>query len=469
MNKKYSKPTLIQGGMGIGVSSHQLANTVSREGGLGVVSLTAVTVSFLRRLMDKEEDYLNACEGFIDPEFVKEVTFKYYGKKNNEAYQMIEMPSLNPSTFFLKAMVLSSYVEVSLAKKGHNGVIGINMLEKIQIPTLPLLFGAMLAGVDYVIMGAGIPIRMPQIIDQFSNKEKANYLVKLNDASQPQVTYEFDPNDLFDLESIEIKKPKFLAVVSSLTLANYLLKATHKPDGFIIELPTAGGHNARPRGELVFDETGEPVYGKKDEIDFEGFRKLGYDFWLAGGFGSHEKYKEALSLGAVGIQVGSAFAFCEESGFTKEIKEQVIKQVLEDNLTVKTDFLASPTGFPFKVADVLGSLHDDESYQKRKRICDLGYLREAYEKPDGKIGYRCPSEPVEDYVRKGGNIEDTVGRKCLCNGLVSAIGVAQSRASIKEKSIVTAGNDAIFIKRFIKPGNKHYQAIDVINHILYNK
>ncbi|MFA7376778.1 MAG: nitronate monooxygenase [Acholeplasmataceae bacterium] len=469
MNKKYSKPTLIQGGMGIGVSSHQLANTVSREGGLGVVSLTAVTVSFLRRLMDKEEDYLNACEGFIDPEFVKEVTLKYYGKKNNEAYQMIEMPSLNPSAFFLKAMVLSSYVEVSLAKKGHHGVIGINMLEKIQIPTLPLLFGAMLAGVDYVIMGAGIPIRMPQIIDKFSNKEKANYLVKLNDSSQPQVTYEFVPNDLFDLESIEIKKPKFLAVVSSLTLANYLLKATHKPDGFIIELPTAGGHNARPRGELVFDETGEPVYGKKDEIDFEGFRKLGYDFWLAGGFGSHEKYKEALSLGAVGIQVGSAFAFCEESGFTKEIKEQVIKQVLEDNLTVKMDFLASPTGFPFKVADVLGSLHDDESYQKRKRICDLGYLREAYEKPDGKIGYRCPSEPVEDYVRKGGNIEDTVGRKCLCNGLVSAIGVAQSRASIKEKSIVTAGNDAIFIKRFIKPGNKHYQAIDVINHILYNK
>lgn len=463
------KPSIIQGGMGIGVSSPRLANAVSQAGGLGVVSLTAVTVTYLRRLMDKDETYVQASKAFIDQDLVREVLDKYYGKKNNESYQMIEMPTVEPSEFFTKVMVLSSFVEVSLAKKGHDGLIGVNMLEKIQIPTLPLLFGAILAGVDYVIMGAGIPLRMPLIIHQLSNKESAVYHVKLNDSKvRTHIDYEFNPNRYFNLSEINLNKPQFLAVVSSLTLANYLLKTEYKPDGFVIELPIAGGHNARPRGELLFDESGEPIYGKKDEIDYEGFRKLGVDFWLAGGFGSHEKYKEALSLGAKGIQVGSAFAFCDESGFSSDIKDQAIKQALLMNLTVKTDFNASPTGFPFKVINLEYTLFDEVSYKERTRICDLGYLREAYQREDGKIGYRCPSEPVDDYVRKGGKLEDTVGRKCLCNGLVSATGLKQTRKQKEEKPIITAGNDVVHITRFIKEGQNRYHALDVINHILYN-
>lgn len=469
MNNIIRQPLIIQGGMGIGVSSPKLASEVARYGQLGVVSLTGVAISFLRKLMDKVTHYKEAAQSFFDQSFVSEVMTKYYGKKKNNAYLSIEMPTINPSRFLLKTLVLSAYVEVHLAKKGHDGLVGINMLEKIQMPTLPSLFGAILASVDYVIMGAGIPVKIPEVLAQLSKKEATSLHIKLNDSVEKNyINQTFDPNEYFELTNLTLKKPKFLAVVGSLTLANYLLKAAVKPDGFIIEMPIAGGHNAPPRGSLEFDSDGEPIYGPKDDVDLAGFRKLGVDFWLAGGFGTKEKLKEALDNGARGIQVGSAFAFCDESGFTTSIKQQVINQVLSEKLTVKTDMKASPTGFPFKVLNVTGTLHDETAYLKRKRVCDLGYLREAYEKADGNIGYRCPSEPVDDYVKKGGKVEDTIGRKCLCNGLVSAIGVAQLRNNEKEGSLITAGNDVVNIKKFIKENQVTYSAKDVLDELLCN-
>ena len=58
-------------------------------------------------------------------------------------------------------------------------------------------------------------------------------------------------------------------------------------------------------------------------------------------------------------------------------------------------------------------------------MCNLGYLRTGYLKGDGTVGYRCAAEPVKDWVRKGGEVEATVGRKCLCNGLMADAGVPQ--------------------------------------------
>ena len=57
--------------------------------------------------------------------------------------------------------VAANFVEVLLAREGHANPVGINYLEKIQLPHLPSLYGAMLAGVSYVLMGAGIPARVP--------------------------------------------------------------------------------------------------------------------------------------------------------------------------------------------------------------------------------------------------------------------------------------------------------------------
>lgn len=73
---------------------------------------------------------------------------------------------------------------------------------------------------------------------------------------------------------------------------------------------------------------------------------------------------------------------------------------------------------------------------------DLGYLRHAYKREDGTLGYRCPSEPIEDYVEKGGDLAETRGRKCLCNGLMANIGLAQRRPTgYVEQPLVTTRDD----------------------------
>jgi len=109
---------------------------------------------------------------------------------------------------------------------------------------------------------------------------------------------------------------------------------------------------------------------------------------------------------------------------------------------------------------------DESAQHTRERKCDLGYLRVAYRRDDGRTDYRCAAEPVDDYVRKGGLEEDTVGRKCLCNALTSNIGQPQLRAeSPDEPPLLTSGDDLMSIASFLN-GRDHYSADDVIDYLL---
>ena len=113
-----------------------------------------------------------------------------------------------------------------------------------------------------------------------------------------------------------LTRPLFLAIVSSPVLAeNLRRKASGRVDGFVVEAAIAGGHNAPPRGPMQLTPDGEPIYGERDRIDPAKFAEIGLPFWLAGGYGRIGKLREAQAFGAMGIQVGTAFAFCEESGF----------------------------------------------------------------------------------------------------------------------------------------------------------
>lgn len=217
---------------------------------------------------------------------------------------------------------------------------------------------------------------------------------------------------------------------------------------------------------MTLDEHGEPIYGERDQIDLSKFRELGIPFWLAGSFGTQERLGEALAAGACGVQIGTAFAFCEESGIQDEIKCEVVRRSLEGHSNVFTDPLASPTGFPFKVYDYPLSVSDSEVLHQRERICDLGYLREAFIRPDGKVGFRCAGEPCDDYVAKGGKREATDGRICVCNGLLATVGLGQVRKGIPEPVLVTAGNDVQNLGRYVRPGATRYTAAEVLNVIL---
>ena len=150
----------------------------------------------------------------------------------------------------------------------------------------------------------------------------------------------------------------------------------------------------------------------------------------------------------VGIQIGTLFAFSNESGFTAELKRSVLESALRGEVAVRTDPLASPTGYPFKVVTWSG---DKDAGIPRKRICDMGYLRTAYAREDGKIGFRCASEPIEDYVKKGGDIAETTGRRCLCNSLMANVNIGQFREDgFQETQLLTSGDDLTMIAEFLQ-------------------
>jgi len=466
-------PVIIQGGMGVGVSGWRLASAVSGAGQLGV-SGTGIDTILVRRLQlgDLEGHIRRALRAFPVPDVARRILDHYFvpgGKRATEPYKAKPTPKAEPSRRLLDLLVASNFVEVFLAKEGHGRPVGINFLEKIQLPTLPSLYGAMLAGVDYVLMGAGIPKAIPAFLDRLARGLRVEQKLDVKDAMPgEEYTTSFDPVEYAGGSLPPVSRPKFLAIVSSHVLAIMLARKVSPPvDGFVVEAPSAGGHNAPPRGRLELTEEGEPRYGERDVPDLEAIRELGLPFWLAGSRAEPEKITEALELGAAGVQVGTAFAYCEESGFEDDVKRHVLKLSQDKRARVFTDPVASPTGFPFKVVPIEGTMSEPAEYEKRNRICDLGYLRTAYRREDGTLGWRCPSEPEADFLRKGGAEEEMVGRKCLCNALMANIGMGQiRRTGESEGRLVTSGDDVANVARFLPPGAETYTASDVIRYLL---
>jgi NAD(P)H-dependent flavin oxidoreductase YrpB (nitropropane dioxygenase family) len=219
------------------------------------------------------------------------------------------------------------------------------------------------------------------------------------------------------------------------------------------------------------DASGQPVYDERDDVDLAEIARIGLPFWLAGGHATPEGLRAALAAGAAGVQVGTAFGFCEESGFDPALKEQVLALVAAGTVGVRSDWRASPTGFPFRVVDLPLTLSDTTVRTDRAAVCDLGVLRSAYVTPAGTVDYRCPAEPRAAYLdRKGGHEATMQGRVCLCNALLSSAGMPQRRRNgYVEPPLVTAGNDFTTVARLLRelPVGQHtYSAAAVVRHLL---
>lgn len=464
-----SLPWLIQGGMGIAISSWRLARTVSLIGQLGVVSGTAIDNVFVRRLQDHGVDQMMSeiLQSFPNQKVVDPLLRDFGARRKPLApYRTLPMLTHESSGLSIDALVLAAFVEVSLAKRGHDGAVGINLLTKVQLPTAATLCGAMLAGVDYVIMGAGVPTHIPGVLERLSRGEPVELPLSISGASgeNPATSLRFDPTPYLDTRPLV--RPRFVAVVSSHVLATALAKRSNGPvDGFVVERPVAGGHNAPPRGSFEVDAEGNPVYGPRDVVDYDALSALGKPFWIGGGVTSPEHVKEAFSLGASGVQVGTLFAYCTESGMEIGLRRRIVNEVARGAVQVRTSLRASSTGYPFKVAAIPGTIAAPDAYAARKRRCDLGYLREPFAKTDGSLGYRCAAEPVTAYVRKGGLVESTTGAACLCNGLMATCGLGQLRSSGgRETPIVTSG-DCINEMRALLGAGGEYSASDVVAHL----
>lgn len=458
--------------MGVAVSDWRLANAVGRAGQLGVVSGSMLDTVFVRRLQDGDPGghMRRAIAAFPVPEISDEILRRYFnpnGRAPGVAYKALPMYKQRVSDARQRVTVLANFVEVWLAREGHSGPVGLNLLTKVQMPNLASLYGAMLAGVNVVIMGAGIPREIPGVLDAFAHHRAARVKFEIDGLARDETEYlTFDPASCTSpaLTSVPLGRPAFVAVVSAASLAATLArKSTGRVDGFIVEGPTAGGHNAPPRGELRLNDRGEPLYGERDTVDLAKMRELGLPFWLAGGFGSPAGLQTALAAGAAGIQVGTLFAYCEESGLATNLKARVLAAIAAGAVSLRTDPRASPTGYPFKIVELPG---DAERAAARTRVCDLGYLRVPVRTNDGRTIYRCAAEPVDAYVLKGGAAADTEGRRCLCNGLTANIGQAQWRPATGEEeiSLVTSGDDLLSLSAFAE-ANPGFTARHVIRYL----
>ncbi|HEY5621138.1 MAG TPA: nitronate monooxygenase [Pontiella sp.] len=463
--------------MGFGISDWHLARAVSSLGQLGVVSGTALDVVLARQLQNGDPDgrIRSALEHFPFPRMAQRIFDAFYipgGIAKDTPYRPIPMHNLEGLREPQELCIIGNFVEVFLARQGHDNPVGINSLEKIQIPHLPSIYGALLAGVSAVIMGAGIPLAVPGILDALKHHQPAEYPIAVIGADGENEIYKlaFDPALFIEDGAVPaaLERPDFLPIVSSEALASILLrKAGGSIEGFIVEGNVAGGHNAPPRGKLTLSAEDEPVYGSRDIANLSAFREMGLPFWLAGSYGSAEGLQRALQEGAAGVQAGTAFALCRESGLLRDVRRELLREAMAGKARIFTDAQASPTGFPFKVADLKGSLSEETVYNSRRRICDIGFLRQPYRRPDGKIGYRCAAEPIASYIAKGGREEDTVGRKCLCNALAANIGMPQRLPDGSyEKCLVTMGDDLVDIGRFCTAGSLDYSAEDVVRVLL---
>lgn len=465
-------PTIIQGGMGVAVSNWRLARRVAEFGELGVVSGTGIDTVLVRELQ-RGDPYgrLRVLRGYPDQEIVEWLTATFYvegGIEDGAPYKLLPIHRFKPTLRSQRVLSAATFSEVALAKEGHGGLVGINLMSKLKRYSLTCMYGAMLAGVDAVLVGAGIPIEEVEALQQLAAGQPTRLRLDVDTALAPDTKgpfyYELDPANLVpDLQPLPC--PQFYPIVSSDLLANILHKKLPPGSvaGWIIEGPVAGGHNAPPRNKGC-DEEQNPVYDERDRANLERIAALGLPFYLAGGYGTPEKLREALAAGATGVQVGSLFSLADESGYPAAEKETIIGGIHRGELSIRTDGRVSATGFPFKVVELTGTLGLRENLAGRTRMCDLGYLQQAYLDEKGRVQGRCPAEPVADYLRKGGEEEDTHRRACLCNALMANIGLGQTQKWGEEGQLFTAGDDLVRLP-LGSAERPRYTAEDVVRYL----
>ena len=256
-------PLIIQGGMGVGVSGWPLARAVAMTGQLGVVSESALDTLLARRLQlgDPGGVIRRALASFPSSDVSEQILSRYFvegGLDPGQPFRLVERLSLEPTQQAVDLIVAANFVEIFLAKEGHDGLVGVNYLEKIQMATPAAAYGAMLAGVDYVLVGAGIPAELPGLLDALAAGHAGEISVDVVGAGVARHTVGVRPAFVSG-STHELRRPTFLAIVASHVLASYLAReARTRPDGFVVEGPVAGGHNAPPGASTASTRRGNP-------------------------------------------------------------------------------------------------------------------------------------------------------------------------------------------------------------------
>jgi len=337
---------LVQGGMGIGVSLHPLASAVAAAGGLGLLSSAGLDRIVSRRIGRKVGTY--------------------------EAVR----------------------IEVAAAK-ARGGFAGINIMVALQRDFEASVRGAIDAGADAIVSGAGLPLSLPGI-------------------QAPRGT-------------------ALVPIVSSARALNLICRRWerlhYRPDAVVLEGPLAGGHLGFRADQAELEENSlerllPPV--KETAVAHGDFPVI-----VAGGIYSHEDVRRFLALGADGVQMGTRFLATEESSASAAYKRAVVRARPEDLIVATAP--GSPCGLPFRV------LRESPMYQSalvraRPPRCDKGYvlLKDA----QGRYARCAAKESNEQHF-------------CICDGLFSAAGYDAGRDADKDEPLYTAGTIAARVDRIL--------------------
>lgn len=437
-------PRLIQGGMGARISSFKLARATAAAGALGVISSIGLRHIVVEEVRSGNAEAIDAARTFPAPRYVDDLMAYAPGGRRHS--HPVPLDTTDPQNCALprRLSTICSYVEVMRAKMGHCGLVGCNVMWKCALTALPSIYGAMLAGVDALLCGAGVPMELPDIVNRIRAGKDLEYAPLHGTDTHVGMSIEEDATASL-LQSFSL--PRMIPILSNYAFPKRILDIWNrayegaKPFAFVLENHRAGGHNAPPRNKESF--------GDQDDIDayFDRVLELGIPVFVAGAGGHREDFQRWVARGAHGLQVGSRFALCEESGLRSDLKERIIALNAAGQSEVLTGNSVSPTGYPFKYVPLAGTLSDPDVYARRKRACNKRYLVHSHyaTKADGTQteDYICPAMPEAQFAKLGGDTQETSGRVCLCNALLATAGLNGDA----EPPMVTLGEEGAHIDR----------------------
>lgn len=346
---------LVIGGMGVNISTTELALSAERLGGIGHIS-------------DAEVMYV--CDQLFGTSYTSEKRKKYANNINNadKASVQFDLEQL--------AEAQKRYVTHTISQKTGNGGIFLNCMEKLTMnnsaATLKVrLETAMDAGIDGITLAAGLNLRT---LDLISGHERFRD-VKLG---------------------IIISSVRALAI-----FMKRAMRLERLPDYIVVEGPLAGGHLGFGPDDWQNHDLRTIV---AETIEFLKKENLNIPVIPAGGIFTGTDAVEYLQMGASAVQLATRFTIAKECGLPYEVKQQYISSSAEDVVVNTT----SPTGYPMRMLRQSPTLQ----YGMKPNCEGLGYLLDN----DGKCSYidayyRC----LESRGTEGRFTVE--GATCLCTGM----------------------------------------------------
>jgi nitronate monooxygenase len=237
---------IVQGGMGVGVSAHRLAAAVASEGALGTIASVD--------LRHHHADLMAQCKDVRDRTVLDR----------------------------LNLIALDREIRLAREQSHGRGAIAVNVMKAVD-QQAALVRQSCESGADAIVMGAGLPLDLPDLCADFPD---VALIPILSDA-------------------------RGVAIV----LRRWLRKR-RLPDAIVIEHPRyAGGHLGATRIDELNDarfDFERVIEGILQALREQQIERETIPLIAAGGINSAQRMREVLALGYSAVQIGTAFAVTEE-------------------------------------------------------------------------------------------------------------------------------------------------------------